>query len=482
MLRNYLTPSGLASLQREKAERLKQQAAVVVSEDMPDVLDWIQSEFYIPETNAPIQLVPYQQAVLKEALRKDTAGNFVYSLVLWSDIKKSAKSTIAAAVALYLAWHTPWETVRIVANDLKQADSRTFFYIKRAIELNPSLKAQCEIKNYHIRLPNHTTIDAIPVDPKGEAGGGDLITCFTELWAAKHKAALDLWSETTLSPLKFGRSLRWAESYAGFVGESPILEQLYENNVKLGAVIDVGIPGLELYQNGRTLALWNTVPRCDWQTDEYYKQEATALPPGEFNRMHRNQWGESQQTFIPIELWDSCKGDVPPLAQYETLIIALDAAISGDCFGMVAVSRRGDTVYPRYVRKWTPPPKGQIDFREPEAELRRLVSHHPVTQITYDPYQLHDFMTRLKGEGLAWIEEFTQTTERLIADKQLYDTILQRRITHRGEPDLREHLQNANSKADGERLRIVKRAEALKIDLAVCLSMAVHRAYELNIG
>lgn len=295
-------------LRRRKHER---QSANVI----PNAIDWIQSEFYIPETNAPIQLMAYQQAVLREALRKDENGLFVYSLVLWSDIKKSAKSTIAAAVALYLAWFTPYETVRIVANDLKQADSRTFYYIKRAIELNPRLKAACNVRNYHIDLPNRTTIDAIPVDPHGEAGGGDLITCFTELWAAKNKAAQALWSETTLSPLKFGRSIRWAESYAGFEAQSPILEQLYSEGVQNGQVVDVGIPGLELYRHNRLLALWNTQPRCPWQTDAYYDQERSVLDEDEFNRLHRNQWSRWGGLIYPN--FDATDGaNVTALAEY----------------------------------------------------------------------------------------------------------------------------------------------------------------------
>lgn len=234
--------------------------------------------------------------------------------MLWSDIKKSAKSTIAAAVALYLAWHTSWETVRIVGNDLKQADSRTFYYLKRAIELNLASSddteikrgGPIEIKNYHVALPNRTTIDAIPVDPKGEAGGGDLIICFTELWAAKNEVAKQLWTETTLSPLKFGKSIRWAESYAGYEGQSPILEQLYNEGVNNGQVVDVGIPGLELYRNGRTLALWNTVPRCPWQTDAYYEQERGVLDDDEFNRIHRNKWSRWGGLVYPN--FDATKG------------------------------------------------------------------------------------------------------------------------------------------------------------------------------
>lgn len=294
MLKSYLSPQGYHSYLAAKAEKLKQSQVVDVPHLDDNPVRWIHDHFHIPETNAAIRLEPYQEAVISEALRRHASGDFVYSTVLYSDLKKSAKSTIAAAVVLWLAWQRGWETARIVGNDLKQADSRTFYYIRRALELNRKLGDLCKIKLYNIELPNKTTVQAIPVDPGGEAGGGDLITCFTELWAAKSEAANRLWTETTLSPLKLGRSLRWCESYAGYVGESKILENLHTIGVTNGSPVNVGIPGLELYANGRTLAFWNTTPRCHWQTEEYYDQERAVLDDKEFSRIHRNQWTSSK--------------------------------------------------------------------------------------------------------------------------------------------------------------------------------------------
>lgn len=451
-----------------------------------DPVRWIERELFIPETNAPIILMPYQRAIIRKALTRGAKGNLPYSLVLWSDIKKSAKSVIAAGVVLWLAWHTPWETCRVVGNDLKQASSRTFYYIQRAVQLNPRLRARIKDKLYKLDLPNHTSIEAIAVDPKGEAGGGDLIVCFTELWAAKAEAAKQLWTETTLSPLKYGKSIRWCESYAGFVGESPILEQLYATGVTGGDVVDVGIEGLELYENApaRFLCLWNTKPRCDWQTAEYYAQEAAVLAPDEFDRIHRNIWASATNKFLPIEWWDGCKGDMPALEPGEPLVVGLDAAVTHDCFAVVAVSRRGDTCYVRYVNVWAPPPHGVIDFRLPEAEVRRLAREYNVVCFTYDPTQLADMAQRLTDDGVGWLDPFNQGAGRLIADKELYDRIAARRIRHDGDPVLREHIQNSDAKTDPElhTLRIVHRTPELPMDAAVALSQACRIATLLNIG
>jgi len=477
----YLTPR-----ERDELDRLLK---VTTSNEVAwlpdDPVRWIEREFYVPETNAAIVLQPYQRAVLRRAFWRDSAGLLQYSLVLYSDLKKSAKSTIAAAVVLWLAWHHPWETCRVVGNDLKQADSRTFYYIRRAIELNPRLRERVGVRQDKLSLPNNTTIEAIAVDPKGEAGGGDLIVCFTELWAARSNAALQLWTETTLSPLKYGKSLRWYESYAGYTGESPILEQLYAAGVDGGARLD---DDLELYDNAavRLLVLWNTRPRCPWQTPAYYAQEAATLAPAEFARVHRNQWASAQSSFVPIEWWDGCQADVPPLLPYEAVVVGIDAAVSGDCFAIVAVSRRGDSVILRYANIWTPPAHGKIDFGAPdgpEAELRRLASTCNVVEFAYDPMQMEDMAMRLRKAGVGHFRAFAQGQDRLIADKALFDRIRDRRIAHAGNAMVRQHLMNADQKADGDgKLRIVKRAAEHKIDAAVALSMAAQRAAYLNIS
>src|SRR5687768_16855840 len=84
-----------------------------------DAVRWIQKHFYIPELHGPLVLAEYQQQVLREALSEDEEGLFNYSTVVWSDIKKSIKSTIAAAVVLYRAWQSEWGAHYVIANDLK---------------------------------------------------------------------------------------------------------------------------------------------------------------------------------------------------------------------------------------------------------------------------------------------------------------------------------------------------------------------------
>lgn len=203
--------------------------------------------------------------------------------------------------------------------------------------------------------------------------------------------------------------------------------------------------------------------------------------------------------FLPsMTLWDACREDLPPPDRRTPLVLALDGAVSGDTFGMVATSRhpqRRDDVAERFVRGYVPPAGGVLDYPAIARDLRAVIRAHNIVQVTYDPYQLHHMAQELSAghpggplpDGTVepptpgvWCEPFGQTTERAVADKQLLDLVVARRIAHGGDPALRQHLANANRKPEEDRkLRIVKGRG--KVDLAVTLSMSAHRCLSLNL-
>lgn len=475
-----------AYLAREQ-ERAGKIAVERLPLEHPDPIAWIEEYFWIPETRGPLILDAYQKQALRMALEQDADGLYRYSTIIWSDIKKSAKSTIAAAVVLWRAFQLEWGSIYIIANDLKQADSRVAYYLRRAIMLNPELRKICTARNYKVTLPNHTFIEAIPIDPTGEAGSNADMVVFSELWGAHSKAQEQMWTETTLPPNKFGRSFRWVETYAGFRGASPLLERLYEQVVKDDQRLD---DDLEVYEspNARMFALWNTRPRLLWQTDEYYASEAATLLPSEFDRVHRNQWSDGGvERFLETMLWwDACREDLPPLDPYEPLVLAADAGVSNDSFALVGVSRhpsRPNDVAVRLVLQWLPPKGGKLDFDVIEETITKLCEELNVVMLTYDPYQLHQMMTGLHNRGVVYTDEFGQQSERLSADKQLLDLIMRRGLAQDGNAILRQAIDNADRKVDPEsrKIRIVKRTESLKIDPAVAASMAVFRCLEMNL-
>lgn len=449
----------------------------------PEAVEWIENNFYLYDTGKLMTLYDCQRRPLELALSRDVNGSYKYNTILWSWPKKSAKSSVIAAVADYTAEHRPNGSVKLVANDLKQADSRVGYYLREAIMIGQRHGQRQHIKvnpsGYKISYPNGAKIECVPIDPSGEAGGNDDLIVFSELWGWKSKAQQRMWSEMTLSPNKWGNSQRWIDTYAGIIGESPILEQLYETGVTNGRKV---WDDLEVYVNdaAKMLAVWVTKPMFSWQTPEYYAQEAGQLLPSEYSRMHENKWAESTESFIPVESWDACK--VPSMVELgrRGVIMGIDAAVENDCFAVVIVSKDHNKIQLRYCHIWSPQKGQQINFEEIEIELKRLFSMYNITEVAYDPYQMASMAQRL-GQLVHW-KAFNQGAPRLVSDKRLYDMILNKQIEHIGDyPELRQHMINADRKPEDTKLRIVKRVQAGKIDGVVALSMAVDRAVYYNL-
>jgi len=64
---------------------------------------WISENFIDPIAKRVINLEQYQRRILREALTIEDDGRSRYSLVVWSQIKKSGKTAIAGAVGAWAA-------------------------------------------------------------------------------------------------------------------------------------------------------------------------------------------------------------------------------------------------------------------------------------------------------------------------------------------------------------------------------------------
>jgi hypothetical protein len=229
--------------------------------------------------------------------------------------------------------------------------------------------------------------------------------------------------------------------------------------------------------------------------------------------------GDGVDDYIPLARWDSLVDPaMPAITHDDALVLGVDAAVTSDCFGVVVVSRGSrapeTTAAIRACRVWRPNqfPDGRIDFAVPDRWIRYIVeggcraghprsrpsadcdectrdpkaaAPHNVVQIAYDQYQLEDMAQGWKRDGLCWVSQFDQGTERLIGDARMYSMAMKGTLAHNGDPDLRDHIANAKAKVsdtEDSRMRIIKRAPDKKVDLVVAAAMAVHRVMDLNLA
>lgn len=482
-----------------------------------DPVWWMEHNFYIEDSRDPktgkelgaglIKLHPVQKRILRAALTK-VDGLFPYTTIVYSTSKKSGKTRVAAGVAAWFAsTQAPYNEIYCLANDGKQSADRILSAVKKSVDLSRQAKAlelgsESEMVTWKYvreaaRLPNGTIVEAIPCDPSGQAGSNPGMTVWSEMWGYQHTHKERLWTEMTIPPTRFGKAIRWVESYAGYVDESITLYDLYVLGVEQG-IRHPAFPDIPVYVNpaAQLFCYWDEgweAHRMPWQTNEYYMQESKILSVQEFARIHLNRWITSTEKAIPIEWWDACKQTLPPLDARTPIVVAVDASVSGDCSACVAVSRHPDPkraveeVAIRAVRTWTPPKGGKLDYDKTiNATLEEWMAAYDVVEITYDEYQLHHLMNQWRKRQEVKIEEFGQRTPRSKADKQFRDMVAAKKIAHDGNATLRDHVNNAQAKLTGEQYRFVKPEQQAQhrkpIDALVAASMGTDRCLYLNLA
>src|SRR5262249_52798213 len=166
-----------------------------------------------------------------------------------------------------------------VANDLEQAVSRVFMMVRRVVEASPLLRAITKITSDRVMFPAlDASIIAIASDAASAAGGNPTITCFDELWGYTSERSRRLWDEMITSPAR-RISCRLTVSYAGFTGESLLLEELYKRGMALPEV------GPSLNAGDGMLFAWHREPTQPWQTESWLAEMRRSLRPSAFARL-----------------------------------------------------------------------------------------------------------------------------------------------------------------------------------------------------
>jgi hypothetical protein len=362
------------------------------------------------------RLSRHQRRVLELAFRWSPTGVLLLGILLWSEIKKSGKTFLAAVLGLWWAFTNAHTVVLVAANDFDQAVGRVFATMVALCEHNAQLKASVKVYASEIHLSNGTVIRAVPGDYRGEAGERHSLVIYDELWAYDTERARRLFEELTPPPTEPNA---WVliVTYAGYTGESVLLEEFYARGLA-GARLD---DALEVTQADDLVMFWSHVARQPWQLGEagerYYARQRKLLRPNTFLRLHENRWVSAESVFLTPELWDPCVDERhrPSLLvgqQGRGLVyVGVDAGIKHDTAAVVAVRWVDDYLELVTHRIWQPSPGAPIDLEDTiELHLRELHARLPVAQMVCDPYQLHRSITTLQKAGLP-IEEYPHAAE-----------------------------------------------------------------------
>ena len=157
-------------------------------------------------------LQPIQVRLFDYALQQNEDHEFKYSTFLFSTIKKSGKSMLAAALACWYAEVCPaGSEIYIVANDLEQAEGR----VMRDVKYHAQVR-EYKVNKYEVELPNGTNIKVLAQSYKSVAGSRHALVLFDELWGVTTELTRRTYEEMTPIPT-IPWSLRFIATYAGFI-------------------------------------------------------------------------------------------------------------------------------------------------------------------------------------------------------------------------------------------------------------------------
>jgi phage terminase large subunit-like protein len=438
-----------------------------------DPCGFIERVLYNPAEGAPFVLLDAERAFVNHAFKFNDDGKLMYSEWLYSCPKKSGKTTFAAIVCLVVillyGGHYPEAT--LAANDQDQAVGRVFEMARRIVMASPLLRDAARITQDKITFPTlNATITAIPVSFAGAAGGNQNISVFDEAWAYTSERSRRLWDELVPPPTR-KIACRLTVTYAGFAGESLLLEELYRRGKAQSQV------GTDLYAGDSLLMFWSHRPIAPWQ-DESWSASMRHERPSAYQRMVLNEFTSGDSQFINTSEWDACvQPSLAPVMLDRTLHVwvGVDASVKRDATALVACTLDKKTKCVRLVTHhiFTPRPGDPIDFEATvEATLLDWNKRYHLRKVFFDPFQMVAVAQRLAKAGIR-IEEFPQTLPNLtVATSNLFDLIQSRQIVLYPNADMRLAVSRAIIVESSRGSRLDKLKQSHKIDVVVALAMS----------
>ena len=247
-----------------------------------DPIAFIEHVLYDPETKKPFMLLPAERDFLAYAYKLDDSGRLLYPTQCFGAPKKSGKSGFAAIHVLttILLFGGAYGEAYALANDQEQAQGRVFQAIRRIVECSPLLKREARITQDRIVFPaiSNATIIAVASDAASAAGANPVISSFDELWGFVSERSRRLWDEMVPPPTR-KIALRLVTTYAGFTGESVLLEELYKRGKAQPQI------GPSLHAGDGILFAWHTEPIAPWQSESWLSEMRRSLRPSAYARM-----------------------------------------------------------------------------------------------------------------------------------------------------------------------------------------------------
>lgn len=464
--------------------------------DGPWVADFIEGLCRVtkgPDAGDYLHLRPWQRTLLDDLFRLRADGLRRHRRGLIGLPRKNGKSALGAGIALWglIADEEPGAEIYSCAGDRDQARI-VFGMAKRMVELEPELTAAVKVYRDAIEYqPNGSVYRVLSAEAYTKEGLNPSLVLFDEVHVQPND---DLWNVMTLGsgtrrqPLILGITTAGVRSDA--TGGDSLCYRLYQygQQVASGEVDDPSFffrwwEPATVDADWRNHDVWAEANPAlgDFLFVEDFETSARTTPENEFRTKRLNQWVNQRSAWLPQGAWAACADLDRVVEDGEEVTVGFDGSYSGDSTALVGCTTVEHHLF--VINAWerndSDDPEWRVPISEVEDAVRRACGRWRVREVDCDPFRWQRSMEALEEEGWPIVEWPTTSPARMVpACAKFYDAVMERRVTHDGDPRLARHIDHCILKTDGKGPRIVKehKMSPRKIDLAVCAVVAHDRA------
>jgi phage terminase large subunit-like protein len=439
----------------------------------------------------PIILRDWQKDLLNHLFAVGPNGKFVHRTALVGMARKNGKSAIGSGIALWSLFMGPdGGEVYSCAADKDQARI-VFGDAKKMIEAEPELFEMCKVYRDAIEVPSTGSIyRVLSSESYSKEGLNATAVIYDELHAAPNRELFDvmqLGMGARREPMLIAITTAGVRSDS--TGQDSIAYSLYQYGQKVARG--------EIEDPTFFMAWWEAQNESDHRLPETwelanpgfgdindpadFEAMVKKTPEAEFRTKRCNQWVSSQTAWLPNGTWEPLAVD-REVGPDVPVVLGFDGSFSGDASVIVGVTVE-ETPHVFLVKAWEKQPTDLEDWRvdslEVEDKIIEFCASHNVREIACDPFRWQRTMQVLENAGLPVIEWPSTSASRMVpACAKFYDAVVEKKLTHDGNPLLARHLLNAVVKTDRLGPRIVKehRSSPRKIDAAVASIIGFDRA------
>lgn len=465
----------------------------------------------------PISLMGWQRDIISRLFGTiNPDGTRQYRTCYIELPRKQGKSTLAAAVALYLLFadHEAGAQIYSAANDRGQA-ALVFNDASAMTRQSAALMKRARIIDSQKRIVYHgqnSFYCAISAEAYSKFGYDSHGIIYDELHAAPDR---ELWDVLTTSTGSRRQPLTLCITTAGYDRNSICWEQHdYACKVRDGIIADPTF-----------LPIIYAAPEdADWTDEKVWhdcnpalgvfrsleemrttckKAQETPALEMTFRRLYLNQWTSSVERWLPMDKWDACAGDVNlECLKGKPCYAGLDLAATTDLAALSLVFPREDG-YDVLMRFWIPGDTAHdkerkdrvpyalwsrqghiklttgnvIDYGYIRQELKELREVYNICEVAFDRWGATKLSQDLQEDGFTMIPFGQGFASMSSPTKELMTLVLGGKLRHGGHPVLRWNADNVVVAQDpAGNLKPDKMRATQKIDGIVALIMAIDRA------